>query len=134
MVEASLSEGAPRRRTDWLFGIGFGIVAVVTVLAVIGPAIAPYDPTISTPRVAQPPPHIAEWPGLIIAALSGEVLNGKQLDSVKNQIIGLAQLVAESAGGFLGVAKVSGTEEGALAEIAAAFDRADAVVSRQAGD
>lgn len=40
------------------------IVAVVTVLALIGPLIGPYDPTLTTPRVARPPAgwsEIAAW-------------------------------------------------------------------------
>jgi peptide/nickel transport system permease protein len=59
----------PRR--DWLFIIGVTIVATVTVLAVIGPHIGPYDPTLTTPRVAVPPPGLTEIPGLLIAQLSG---------------------------------------------------------------
>jgi peptide/nickel transport system permease protein len=63
----------PRRRPDWLLRIGAGIVAVVSLLAVIGPWIGPYDPTLTTPRVAQPPPALSEIPGLIAGALDGSL-------------------------------------------------------------
>ena len=56
-----------------------------------------------------------------IEALSKELLTGRQMDSVKTQIVGFARGVAEAAGGFLGVSTVSGSEERALDEIAAAF-------------
>jgi peptide/nickel transport system permease protein len=58
-------------KPDWLFRIGVTIVATVTVLAVIGPYIGPYDPTLTTPRVAIPPPGFTEIPGLLIAQLQG---------------------------------------------------------------
>ncbi|MFN0116477.1 MAG: ABC transporter permease [Paracoccaceae bacterium] len=54
----------PAKRPDWLFRIGLGIVAVVIVLAVIGPYVGPYDPTLTTPRVAVPPAgwtEISAW-------------------------------------------------------------------------
>ncbi len=59
----------PRR--DWLFIVGVAIVATVTVLAVIGPHIGPYDPTLTTPRVAVPPPGLTEIPGLLIGQFTG---------------------------------------------------------------
>ena len=59
------------KRTDRLFWIGVSIVTVVTILAVIGPAIAPYDPTLATGRVVVPPPPLLEWPGLFWASLNG---------------------------------------------------------------
>lgn len=61
----------PQPRRDWLFGIGVAIVATVTVLAVIGPHIGPYDPTLTTPRVAVPPPALSEIPGLIAGQIGG---------------------------------------------------------------
>lgn len=51
----------PRRRRDWLLRVGVGIVAVVTFLALFGPSIGPYDPTLTTPRVAVPPAGIADY-------------------------------------------------------------------------
>lgn len=62
---------APAKRTDWLFIVGLSIVLAVTVLAIIGPYIGPYDPTRTTPRVSMPPPPITEWPSLFAATLSG---------------------------------------------------------------
>lgn len=62
-----------RRRIDWLFWVGVGIVATVTFLAAFGPVIAPYDPTLSTGRIAVPPPPLGQWPGLIVQNLSGQL-------------------------------------------------------------
>ena len=61
----------PRKRTDWLLLFGATIVAIVCVLAVIGPHIGPYDPTLTTPRVAAPPPRLAEVPGLLAGWIAG---------------------------------------------------------------
>ena len=41
---------------------------------------------------------------------------------LKSQILAFAQTVAESAGGFLGIKKVSAAEQAALAQIEGAFD------------
>ena len=62
-VEDPFAAAPPRR--DWLLMLGIAIVAVVTVLAVIGPYIGPYSPTLTTPRVATPPPGLTEIPGLL---------------------------------------------------------------------
>lgn len=68
MARAEASDRIEAARPDWLFRIGATIVAVVCVLAVIGPHIGPYDPTLTTPRVAVPPAGWAE----ISAWLRGE--------------------------------------------------------------
>ena len=73
MAEASNIDREPRERTDWLFWIGVSIVTVVTVLAVIGPVIAPYDPTLATGRVSVPPPPLGEWPGLFWQSVTGQL-------------------------------------------------------------
>lgn len=73
-MSVALSEDdlAPEpKRTDWLFRVGVFIVTVVTILAVIGPYIGPYDPTRTTPRVAVPPPGLAEIPGVFSAWIAG---------------------------------------------------------------
>ncbi len=57
-----------------------------------------------------------------IKALTGQ-LNDEQNKLLKNQIVGFAKMVAASAGGFLGIGKVSAAEEKALARIEAAFAR-----------
>ena len=62
-------EVAPPARRDWLLGIGAGVVAIVVVLALIGPWLAPYDPTSTTVDVSTAPPSLAEMPGLIYAAI-----------------------------------------------------------------
>ena len=58
-------------RPDPLLRIGIAIVAVVCILAVIGPVIGPYDPTLTTPRVAVPPPGPLELPGLLVGWIGG---------------------------------------------------------------
>ena len=72
-IDPDLDAGLPRleRRPDWLLRIGVAIVTVVTVLAVIGPWIGPYDPTLTTPRVAVPPPGLTEIPGLLAGWIGG---------------------------------------------------------------
>jgi hypothetical protein len=57
-----------------------------------------------------------------IKALAGQ-LNDEQNRLLKNQIVGFAKMVAASAGGFLGIGKVSASEEKVLAKIEAAFNR-----------
>jgi len=61
----------PPRKADWLFRIGVLIVSTVTVLAVIGPYIGPYDPTLTTPRVSNPPPGLLHVPGLLSGWIGG---------------------------------------------------------------
>jgi hypothetical protein len=61
------------------------------------------------------------WEGYIKALASQ--LNDEQNRLLKNQIVGFAKMVAASAGGFLGIGKVSGSEEKALARIESAFNR-----------
>ncbi len=63
----------------------------------------------------------AAWEGYIKALASQ--LNDEQNRVLKNQILGFAKMVATSAGGILGIGKVSGTEEKVLARIEAAFAR-----------
>jgi peptide/nickel transport system permease protein len=60
-----------------LLHTGVVIVSIVALLAVFGPAIAPYDPTEATDVVAQPPPPLAEWPRLL-----GETLAGRRAEPV----------------------------------------------------
>lgn len=60
----------PQRR-DWLLMLGIGIVSVVTILAVIGPYIGPYSPTLTTPRIAVPPPSLTEVPDVLYGWIAG---------------------------------------------------------------
>lgn len=69
----SQSDLLPRRRRDWLFGLGLTIVVIVVALAVVGPYIGPYDPTLTTPNVSVPPPSLSEIPGLFSAWVSGNL-------------------------------------------------------------
>jgi hypothetical protein len=50
-------------------------------------------------------------------------LNDEQNRLLRTQIVNFARVVAESAGGFLGIGRVAGSEEKVLARIGAAFDR-----------
>lgn len=50
-------------------------------------------------------------------------LNDEQVRMLKNQIVGFAKVIAESAGGFLGFNKVSGKEKEVLVRIEQAFSR-----------
>ncbi|WP_421928608.1 ABC transporter permease [Neoaquamicrobium sediminum] len=70
-VEDPFAAAPPRR--DWLLMLGIAIVTVVTVLAVIGPYIGPYSPTLTTPRVATPPPGLTEIPGLLTGWIGGDL-------------------------------------------------------------
>lgn len=63
----------PSTKRDWLLTIGFAIVAVAVVLAMIGPFVGTYDPTLTTPDVSEPPPALADIPGLITSWLSGSL-------------------------------------------------------------
>ena len=70
----------------------------------------------------KPKPELFEtWHAYIKALLSQ--LNEEQNRLMKNQIVGFAKMVAASAGGFLGIGKVSSSEEKVLARIESAFDR-----------
>lgn len=57
-----------------------------------------------------------------IKALASQ-LNDEQNKLLKNQIVGFAKMVAASAGGFLGIGKVSAGEEKVLSRIESAFHR-----------
>jgi len=79
-IAAASTEGAQRapafdtaRRFDPLLIVGTLIVATVCLLAVWGPVIGPYDPTLTTASVAVPPPSPSEVPGLLIAQFSGQL-------------------------------------------------------------
>ena len=64
---------------------------------------------------------IEAWEAYIKALASQ--LNDEQNKLLKNQIVGFAKMVAASAGGFLGIGKVSASEEKALLRIESAFAR-----------
>jgi hypothetical protein len=61
------------------------------------------------------------WEGYMKSLLSQ--LNDSQVRVLRTQIVGFAKVIAESAGGFLGFGKVSGTEHTVLARIEKAFHR-----------
>ena len=50
-------------------------------------------------------------------------LNDEQNRIMRKQIVDFARVIAESAGGFMGIGRVSGSEEKVLHRISAAFDR-----------
>jgi hypothetical protein len=70
----------------------------------------------------RPAPTLVEAWEAYIKALTSQ-LNDEQNKLLKNQIVGFAKMVAASAGGFLGIGKVSSEEEKILARIDAAFAR-----------
>ena len=73
--------------------------------------------------LAKPPSGelLEAWEAYIKALASQ--LNDEQNRLLKNQIVGFAKMVAAAAGGFLGIGKVSASEEKVLARIEAAFAR-----------
>jgi hypothetical protein len=71
---------------------------------------------------ARPKDELFEAWEAYIKALAGQ-LNEEQNRLLKNQIVGFAKMVANSAGGLLGFGKVSSAEEKALQRIEAAFAR-----------
>lgn len=70
----------------------------------------------------QPSDELIEAWEAYIKALAAQ-LNDEQNRLLKNQIVGFAKMVAASAGGFLGIGKVSASEEKVLNRIEAAFNR-----------
>lgn len=70
----------------------------------------------------EPPPQSLydAWHAYIQALTQSLVPAQREL--LKKQIVGFARQVAEAAGGFLGLAKVSASEEKALAAIESAFE------------
>ena len=88
-----------------------------------GSGIAPGSPgyALLETWTKQPPPAelMESWRGYI-QALVGE-LSADQRDALEERILGRAHAVAEAAGGFLGLAKVSKEEEAMLAELKRAF-------------
>jgi hypothetical protein len=70
----------------------------------------------------RPAPALVEAWEAYIKALVGQ-LNDEQNRLLKNQIVGFAKMVAAAAGGFLGIGRVSKSEEKVLARIEAAFVR-----------
>jgi hypothetical protein len=63
----------------------------------------------------------AAWEAYIRALIAQ--LNGEQTRILRTQIVNFARVIAESAGGFLGIGRVAPSEEKVLARVAAAFDR-----------
>jgi peptide/nickel transport system permease protein len=64
MSQAGLFEPSlvpPRKRRDWLLRVGGTIVGLVVILSVVGPYVGPYDPTLTTPRVAMPPAGLTDY-------------------------------------------------------------------------
>ena len=68
----------------------------------------------------KPPIELVEAWEAYIKALASQ-LNDEQNRLLKNQIVGFAKMVAAAAGGFLGIGRVSASEEKVLARIEAAF-------------
>jgi peptide/nickel transport system permease protein len=73
VIETSNVASPPRKRRDWLFMFGLAIVATACFLAVFGPVIGPYDPTMTTIDISMPPPALSEVPGLFVDWISGRL-------------------------------------------------------------
>ena len=88
-----------------------------------GSGIAPGSPgyALLETWTKQPPPAelMESWRAYIQALVSE--LSADQRGALEEQILGRARAVAEAAGGFLGLAKVSMEEETMLAELKRAF-------------
>jgi uncharacterized tellurite resistance protein B-like protein len=70
---------------------------------------------------APPDPSLdAAWEAYARALV--EKMTAEQRLALRDQVVGFARGVAEAAGGFLGMKKISSAEEAALAAIARAFD------------
>jgi len=72
------------------------------------------------------PELMAAWVEYIGAL--DEQLTKQQLAVLKRQVVDRAQLVAQVAGGFLGVKTVSGAEKDVLAKLEAAFDHRESAI------
>jgi peptide/nickel transport system permease protein len=68
---AVVEEPTTGRGLLWWFGLT--IVVGSAVLAVVGPVIGPYDPTVPTPDISVPPPSLPEVPGLLRETLAGDL-------------------------------------------------------------
>jgi peptide/nickel transport system permease protein len=62
-----------QRARGGLFWVGALIVGLSLLLAVFGPAIAPYDPTVPTADISVPPPSPGKLPGLLWDTLQGRL-------------------------------------------------------------
>ena len=60
-----------RHAPHWLFRIGLLLVGLALLLMIAGPWLAPFDPGRPTDSVAEPPPGLSAWPGLLWAVLTG---------------------------------------------------------------
>ncbi len=56
---------------SFLFRLGAALVVLSLVLMVIGPWIAPYDPNRPTFEISEPPPALADIPGLLWKVITG---------------------------------------------------------------
>ena len=60
-----------RTRRDPLLVIGVLLAGAATLFAAFGTMLAPFDPTIASTDVGQPPPDIGAWPQLLAQSLTG---------------------------------------------------------------
>lgn len=74
MSDAAVAADLPAARVPLpggLFRVGVALVVLSVVLMVVGPWIVPFDPGRPTDSVSDPPPSLAEVPGLVWAVVSG---------------------------------------------------------------
>jgi hypothetical protein len=94
------------------------------LMAAAGKGIEPRSASyrlLETWLAAPPNPILFDAWSAYIKELSSSLVPG-QRGLLKSQILAFAQTVAESAGGFLGIKKVSAAEQAALEQIEGAFD------------
>ncbi len=76
MSDAALAAmpGQHRRAArDPLLIVGLLLAGAAAIFAVFGTWIAPFDPTIASPDVGQPPPPLGAWPALLLQSFTGRL-------------------------------------------------------------
>lgn len=73
LPDSAFAFETPKKKRDWLLGLGIAIVVVVCLLAVFGPLIGPYDPTLTTPHYSAPPPSLSKIPSLLGDWMAGRL-------------------------------------------------------------
>jgi peptide/nickel transport system permease protein len=63
----------PTTGRGFMWWLGLTIVVGSVVLAVVGPVIGPYSPTVPTPDISVPPPALTDVPGLVRDTITGDL-------------------------------------------------------------
>ncbi len=101
VAEARSASSRSRRRRwaslSWRVKTGVVIVGVVILMAVIGPSIAPYDPSAVSGAILQPP----SWSHLLGTTQTGQDVLSQMLVGARTSVV--VGLVAGSVATFIGV-------------------------------